>query len=161
MLAYHDDYKVLLMGAIHKIIMVPLLYKMVMQLATLDFAATNAILCKNIHELTQYAITFGRDVDEIISYIDINYSQLKALGEVMADAVEHILKAFRNGVKENDFKIYFKKETDDYWDEMAEMKNILVEALLAKAKTKYDLLKAQGTWGATSKKMKNFIALCA
>ena len=41
------------------------------------------------------------------------------------------------------------------------MKNISVESLLAKAKTKYDLLKAQGTWGAASKEMENIIALCA
>ena len=60
----------------------------------------------------------------------------------MANAVEHILKEFSDGVKDNDFKKYFKKKKDDYWDETTEMKNISVKSLLAKAKTKYDLLKA-------------------
>ena len=125
--------------------MAPLLYKKVMQLATLDFTTTNATLCKNICKLTQYSITCGGDVDEIISYIDINYSQLKACGEVMANAIKHILEAFSNGVKDHDFKTYFKKKKDDYWDETAEMKNISVEFLLAKAETKYVLLQAHGT----------------
>ena len=84
----------------------------------------------------------------------INYSQLKAHGEVIANAVEHILATFSNGVKNNDFKTYFKKKKDGYWDEMAEIKNVSVESLLTKAKTKFDLLKAQVTWGAASKEKK-------
>ena len=55
--------------------------------------------------------------------------------------------------------MYFKRKKDDYWNEMAEMKNISVESLLAKAKTKYDLLKTQGKLGAASKEMENIIAL--
>ena len=79
----------------------------------------------------------------------------------MADEVEHILEAFSKGVKDNDFKTYFKKKKDDYWDEMAEMKNISVESLLVKEKTRYDLLKDQGTCGAASKEMENIITLHA
>ena len=71
----------------------------------------------------------------------------------------HILKAISNGVKDNDFKTYFKKKKDDYWDKMADIKNISVESLPVKAKTKYVLLKAQGKWGAASKEMENIIAL--
>ena len=78
----------------------------------------------------------------------------------MANAVEHILEAFSNGVEDNDFKIYFKKK-DNYWDEMAQMKNYSVESMLAKEKTKYDLLMVQGTQIAASREMENIIALWA
>ena len=110
------------MGATHKIIMSPLLYKKVMQWTTLGSTATNATLCKNIYELIQYGITCGRDVYNIISYIDINYSQCKACREVMANAIKHILEAINNGVENNDIKNYFKKKKNDYWDEMEKMK---------------------------------------
>ena len=86
------------MGATHKIVFAPLLYKKVMQLTMLDSTATNATLCKNICKLTQYSITCG-DVREIIPCIDINYPQLK-VHEVMANTVEHILEAFSNGVED-------------------------------------------------------------
>ena len=80
-----------------------------------------------IYELTQYAINCGGDENEIISYIKINYSQLKACREVMANGVKHIL------VNDNDFKTYFKNKKDDYWDKIAEMKNISVESFFLKA----------------------------
>ena len=80
--------------------MAPLLYKKVMQLATLDSTATNATLGKNILKCTQYSITCGGDVDETISYININYFQLKAHEKVMV----HAVKAFSNGIEDNNFK---------------------------------------------------------
>ena len=79
----------------------------------------------------------------------------------MANGVEHILKSFSNGVEDNDFKTFFKKKKDVYWDKTSEMKNISVESLLAKAKTKYNLLKAQRTWGAAFQEMENITALGA
>ena len=57
------------MAATHKIIMAHLLSKKVMQIAMLDSMATNAMFHKNIHNVTQYAITCGRDVEEIIFYM--------------------------------------------------------------------------------------------
>ena len=95
-LGYGDNYEVLSTGATHKIAVAPLLYKKVMQLATLDSKATNATLYKNICELTQYAISYDDDVNKIISYLYINFPQLKACREVMANAVQPIFKAFSN-----------------------------------------------------------------
>ena len=58
-LAYCDTYEIFPTVATHKIVVTPLLYKKVMQLAALDSTATNATLHKNIFELTQYSITCG------------------------------------------------------------------------------------------------------
>ena len=96
-------------------------------------------------------------INEIISYVDINYSQLKARGESMSDAVEHILMTFAKAIDDDNFKKYFKQKQDDYWDETDEMKAITVEALIAKAKTKFDLLKAQKTWGTLSQEIQDIL----
>ena len=58
----------------------PLLLKTIMHLATLDNKATSETLRKNLRELPAYAAKV-KNIEEIHTYFDLNYSQLKAWGE--------------------------------------------------------------------------------
>ena len=62
----------------------PLLLKTMMRLATLDKKATSKTLRNNLRELPAYAAKV-KNIDEIHTYFDVNYSQLKARGEEYDD----------------------------------------------------------------------------
>ena len=55
-----------------------------MCLATLDNKATSETLRNNLRELPAYAAKV-KNIDEIHTYFDVNYSQLKARGEEYND----------------------------------------------------------------------------
>jgi hypothetical protein len=57
----------------------PLMYKIIMRLATIDSVATTETLQKNLDALPSYAATVNGDVDLINSYFDANYSQILAV----------------------------------------------------------------------------------
>ncbi len=113
-----------------------------MCLATLDSTANDAALCTKIPNCKVFAHECDWDVDKINSYIDDNFSQLKAHGKSMDDASQIILKMFSHA-KDTNFAKYFKDKLDNFWDETNEMKGISVETIMAKAKVKYDLIKSQ------------------
>ena len=121
-LAYHKDY------TINKQVVFPLLYKTIMRLATLDSTATDSALRNNIRNILEYAISKNWDIDEVISYIDENYSQLKARGKSMDDANVIVMEMLS---KANDasFAKYWTDKLDDYWNETEEMKEIMVETI--------------------------------
>ena len=134
-LAYHSNY------TIDSQVAFPLLYKTLMHLATLDSTTSNAALCTNIRNCQVFAHECDCDIDKINSYIDYNFSQLKACGKSMDDAPQIILEMFSHA-KDTNFAKDFKDKLDDFWDETDEMKGISVETIMAKAKVKYDLIKS-------------------
>ena len=158
LLAYRDEYEVTPDGANSSVVVFPLLYKTIMRLATLDTSATSAAIRNNIMKVAEYAKKVNGDVDQINAFVDLNYTQLKARGDTVPDASTAIMKAY---IASPDVKFskYFSKKLDDYWDETPEMHNISVEALLKKAKSKFDLIKSQDEWGALSQEAQDIIAL--
>ncbi len=53
----------------------PLMYKIIMRLATIDSVATTEALCANLNNLPIYAASANGDIDLINSYFDVNYSK--------------------------------------------------------------------------------------
>jgi hypothetical protein len=58
----------------------PLMYKIIMRLATIDSIATTETLRKNLNGLPAYNASVNGDIDMIKSYFDANYSQILACG---------------------------------------------------------------------------------
>jgi len=58
----------------------PLMYKIIMRLATIDSVATTQTLRDNLQNLGVFAVTVKGDIDKINAEFDTNYSQLLAQG---------------------------------------------------------------------------------
>ncbi len=56
----------------------PLMYKIIMRLATIDSVATTQTLRDNLQNLGMFAVTVKGDIDKINVEFDTNYSQLLA-----------------------------------------------------------------------------------
>ena len=68
---------------------------------------------------------------------------------------------FATNILDAEFTRYFNQTDNDYCDETSVMKDITLERLLKKAKTKYDLICSQGAWGTLSQEAQDIIALQA
>jgi hypothetical protein len=136
----------------------PLLLKTMMRLATLDNKATSETLRNNLRELPAYAAKV-KNIDEIHTYFDVNYSQLKARGEEYDDKMPTLWQAYAQAgdatlVKYADdlHTKYFDGELPAAFDHIELMRRI---------KAKYDYLVSKGTYGALSPEQEQIIALTA
>jgi hypothetical protein len=68
----------------------PLMYKIIMRLATIDSIATTETLRKNLDGLPAYAASVDGNVDMINSYFDANYSQILARGATVDDPLSKL-----------------------------------------------------------------------
>ena len=75
-------------------IVAPLMYKTMMRLATLDGNASVTNLRTNLHELTQYVIEHNGNIDEIHTYFNQNFAQLKARGQSVDDVHSILFEAY-------------------------------------------------------------------
>ena len=72
----------------NNIIYVPLMFKMIMWLATIDSVATTEALHTNLRELPTYTTTVNSDIQKIHSYFSKKYSQLIAHSTTIDDAIK-------------------------------------------------------------------------
>ena len=136
----------------------PLLLKTMMRLATLDNKATSETLRNNLRELPAYAAKV-KNIDEIHTYFDVNYSQLKARGEEYDDKMPTLWQAYAQSgdatlVKYADdlHTKYFDGELPANFDHIE---------LMRRMKAKFDYLVSRGTYGALSPEQEQIIALTA
>ena len=136
----------------------PLLLKTMMRLATLDNKATSETLRNNLRELPAYAAKV-KNVDDIHTYFDVNYSQLKARGEEYDDKMPTLWQAYAQSgdatlVKYADdlHTKYFDGELPADFDHIELMKRM---------KAKFDYLVSRGTYGSLSPEQEQIIALTA
>jgi hypothetical protein len=157
LLTYKKDYEVMVNG--QPKIVAPLMYKTMMRLATLDGNATVTALRTNLRELTQYAIKHNGNIDEIHTYFNQNFAQLKARGQSVDDVHTILFEAYLQGVPDATFHDYMSRLQDDWMDQTGDMKDATHEDIMKKAKAKYDLLVNSGKWGAKSPDQEKIIAL--
>jgi hypothetical protein len=72
----------------------PLMYKIIMRLATIDSIATTQTLCDNLQSLGMYAAMVSGDIDKVHSKFDKNYSQLIARGTAVDNPIGILFKAY-------------------------------------------------------------------
>jgi hypothetical protein len=93
----------------------PLMYKVIMRLATIDSIATTQTLWDNLQNLGVFAATVSGDIDKINSEFDQNYSQIIARGATINNSIGIIFEAY-SVVPCYNFTTYMKRQHDDYLD---------------------------------------------
>jgi hypothetical protein len=109
LLTYRKDY---LIGDVE---CAPLMYKVIMRLATIDSVATDQALCDNLHALGAFAGTVSGDIDKINTEFDKNYSQLIARGKTFDDLIGALFTTYQV-VPCFHFKTYINRMHEDYLD---------------------------------------------
>jgi hypothetical protein len=136
---------------------VPLMYKVIMRLATMDSVATTQTLRDNLQNLGTFAATVKGEIDKIHTEFDKNYSQLLSRGASVDDPIQILFDAYQV-VPCYNFQVYIGRQYEDYLDG----KLVLTHNVLLKmAKTKYDWLVGKKKWGAKSPDDEKIVAMAA
>jgi len=136
----------------------PLMYKIIMRLATIDSVATTQTLRDNLQNLGVYAVTVKGDIDKINAEFDMNYSQLLARGATLDDPIGILFDAYLL-VPCYNFTKYISTKHDEYLD--GNLTSLTHEAMMSMAKRKFDFLKTKGKWGAKSPDDEKIVAMAA
>ena len=136
----------------------PLMYKVIMRLATIDSVATTKALRNNLQNLGTYASTVSGDIDKINTEFDKNYSQIIARGATVDDPIGILFEAYKI-VPCHNFKVYMNRMHEDYLD--GKLPALTHESLMGLAKNKFNYLKNKGTWGAKSLEDDKIVAMAA
>jgi hypothetical protein len=88
LLTYRNDY------TFNGVEYAPLMYKVIMRLATIDSIATTQTLGDNLQNLGAFTATINSDIDKINSEFDQNYSQIIARGATVDDSIGIIFEAY-------------------------------------------------------------------
>ncbi len=151
LLPFQGDYE------IDDIIYVPLLYKTIMALATINSVATTKTLRSNLGELPTYCSTIKGDIELLHSYFDANYTQIIACGATVEDPVNILFSVYRV-VSFRNFRSYIKCKQDVYTDGTL---TLMHKELIRLATNKFSLLKQEGMWGVKSPDKDKIVAMQA
>jgi hypothetical protein len=141
LLTYRKDY---LIGDVK---CAPLMYKVIMRLATIDSVATDQALCDNLHALGAFAGNVSGDIDKINTELYKNYSQLIARGKTINDPIGALFTAYQV-VPCFHFKTYINRMHEDFLG--GKLPTMTHESLMGMAKSKFNYLRNKGMWGAKS-----------
>ncbi len=108
----------------------PLMYKIIMRLATINSVATTQMLCNNLQSLGMYAAMVSSDINKVHSEFDKNYSQLITRGATVNDPIDILFKAYLMFPCHH-FKSYIRQQHEDYLD--GTLTTITHEALMMSA----------------------------
>jgi hypothetical protein len=152
LLTYRKDY------LIDEVKCTPLMYKVIMRLATINSVATTQALHDNLHLLGMFASTVSGNIDKINSKFDKNYSQIIACGATVNDPIGILFSAYQV-VPCYHFKSYINRMHKDYLN--GKLATLTHESLVGMAKSKFNYLRTKGTWGAKSPNNDKIIAMTA
>jgi hypothetical protein len=137
----------------------PLMYKIIMRLATINSVATTETLRKNLDGLPAYAASVNGDVDMINSYFDANYSQILARGATIDDPLSKLFEGYL-AIPDDTFRKYILSKQERYHD--GELGALYThESLMAQASAKFAFLKVCDVWAAKSPEEERLVALIA
>jgi hypothetical protein len=125
----------------------PLLYKIIVRLATINSIATMQTLQENLQNLGVFAATVNGDINKIHGKFDRNHSQLLARGATLDNPIGLLFDAYSVVACDN-FKEYIHRHHDDWLD--GKLTGMTHETLMTFATRKCDYLKTKGTGGAKS-----------
>ncbi len=136
----------------------PLMYKIIMRLATIDTVATTQVLRDNLNNLGIFAATVNGDINKINGKFDKNYMQLLACGASVDNPVGLLFEAY-HVIPCYNIKTYIRHHNNEYLD--SKLINLTHKALMTSAMRKYDWLRQKGQWGAKSPDNKKIVAMAA
>ena len=135
----------------------PLMYKVIMRLATIDSIATTQTLWDHLRNLSVFAATVSGDIDRINSEFGKNYSQILARGATVDDPLDILFNAYLV-VPCYNFRTYMKQKHNGYLDGTLTLTH---DVLMAFAKAHFDYLKMSHQWGAKSPDDEKIVAMAA
>ncbi len=135
-----------------------LLYKTIMHLATIDSKATSAVLRDNLYNLDAKTVQLNSNILEFHFYFSTNYNQLLGRGEAVDSPFHLLFKAYK-AVQDSDFVRYITQKEKEYFEDKNGAGALTYEELIAMATNKYNVLIAQGCWGAKSPNEQKIVAL--
>jgi hypothetical protein len=118
----------------------PLMYKIIMRLATIDSVATTQTLRDNLQNLGVFAVTVKGDIDKVNAEFDTNYSQLLAWGATLDNPIGILFEAYLL-VPCYNFTKYIGTKHDEYLD--GNLTSLTHQAMMSMAKCKFDFLKTR------------------
>jgi hypothetical protein len=119
----------------------PLMYKVIMRLATIDSVTTTQTLRDNLQNLGVFAVRVKGNIDKVNTEFDTNYSQLLARGATLDNPIGILFEAYHL-VPCYNFTKYIITKHDDYLDR--NLASLTHQALMSMAKCKFDFLKTKG-----------------
>ncbi len=134
----------------------PLMYKIIMRLATTNKVATTQTLRNNLNNLGVFAATVSNNINKINGKFKKNYKQMLARGANVDDPVGLLFDAY-HVVPCYNFKMYIRCHYNDYLD--GKLINLTHEALMTSTMRKYDWLRRKGQCGAKSPDDKKIVAM--
>jgi hypothetical protein len=137
----------------------PLMYKIIMRLATIDSIATTQTLRDNLQNLGVFAVTVKGDIYKVNAEFDTNYSQLLARGATLDNNPIGILFKAYLLVPCYNFTKYISTKHDEYLN--GNLTSLTHQAMMSMAKRKFDFLKTNGKWGAKSPDDEKIVAMAA
>jgi hypothetical protein len=136
----------------------PLMYKIIIRLATINSVATTQTLHDNLQSLGTFAATVSSNINKVHSKFNKNYSQLIARGAIVDDPIGILFDAYLV-VPCHHFKSYIRQQHEDYLD--GKLTTITHQALMMSTKCKFNWLKTKGLWRAKSPDDKKIVAMTA
>jgi hypothetical protein len=136
----------------------PLLYKIIMRLATIDSVAIMQTWQENLQTLVVFAATVNGDINKIHGEFNRNHLQLLVHGAYVDNPIGLLFDAY-SGAPCHNFKEYICHNHDDWLD--GKLNGVTHETLMTFATRKCNYLKTKGTWGAKSPGDKKIVAMLA
>jgi hypothetical protein len=135
----------------------PLMYKIIVRLATSNSIATTQTLCGNLQPLGVYVATVSGNINKVHNEFDKNYSQLIARRATIDNPIGTLFEAYLV-VPCHNFKAYFCHQHKDYLNGKL---TAITKALRTSVKRKYDWLKTKRLWGAKSPDKEKIVVMTA
>jgi hypothetical protein len=136
----------------------PLMYKVIMKLATIDTVTTTQALQDNLQNLGTFSATVNGNIAKNHGEFDKNYSQLIAQDATLDDPIGILFKAY-NIVPCTNFKKYIGCQYEDYLD--GRLTGVTHKTLMTSATRKYGWFQMKGIWGAKYINNKKITAMAA
>jgi hypothetical protein len=137
----------------------PLMYKIIIRLATIDSVVATEALWANLNSLPIYAASVNGNIDLINSYFNDNYSQILARGSTVNDPIAKLFDAYLI-IPDYNFKQYIAKKQDDYHNGNLGA-SFTHENLMAHATAKFTYLTTCKIRGSKSPDEERLIAMIA
>ena len=115
----------------------PLMYKIIMHLATIDSVATTQTLRDNLQNLGVFAVMVKGDIDKINTEFDTIYSQLVTQGATLDDPIGILFEAYLL-VPCYNFTKHIGTKHDEYLD--GNLSSLTHEAMMSMVKCKFNFL---------------------
>ena len=133
-----------------------LLFKLLIQKATVDSRSTASHLRDNLATLDVYMTTVNSNIETFNQYVKVNKQGLKARGQRTDDMMTNLFRGYL-AASDRDFVTYILRKKDEYEDG----EDITDSSLMSLALNKYKTQVRDGKWNQLSPEQEQIVALNA